>query len=86
MSLSCQDKELYIKNMNKLRKWKPKHFSYCHGGIDYKPDTLIEQVIETSKSIGKAILHVLKKGEPEDTIIAISGKNIEPFRSGTGRT
>ncbi|MEJ2739944.1 MAG: MBL fold metallo-hydrolase, partial [Dehalococcoidia bacterium] len=70
------DEVLYIENMKKLRKLKPKLLLYSHDGIGYEPDTLIRQVIENSITIGKAILRALKAGKSEDAIVVLLGDYI----------
>lgn len=70
------DIEVYLDDMERLRRLRPRLLFYSHGGVGNEPERLIDTVIENTKLIGDIILRDLKAGETEEAITGHTGDYI----------
>lgn len=70
------DIEVYLDDMERLRKLQPRLLFYSHDGVGNEPEELIDTVSENTKLIGDVILRDLKAGETEEAITGHTGDYI----------
>jgi glyoxylase-like metal-dependent hydrolase (beta-lactamase superfamily II) len=70
------DIEVYLSNMERLRRLQPRILFYSHGGVSDEPDRSISQAVENTKAIGDVVLKALKAGKTDEAVTRSVGEFI----------